>query len=452
MDAYNSKYKVIAPTPKNNMSYKVYVNPNFNKNTLCHYKVPDSGATYVNTKFSNAVSSVDYKHTISTKIYINPSFIRTSHPHIPVNDQEPTTHLDTVKITNNENLVNNYKQNVKTDSTVKNKSRYSLVRFNKTESANVTVTKKSSNTVRISKHKLVPLNNVKNIIANKNCSGNTTIKNINGSPPIQKYNIIRPTVINMSRSSHKFIKYRPSLASALVANRRDDSGVSRIANEKNKSTMKMKRKVLKKNNIPCPLFKKFGKCIRLNHGHCDFLHDKKHVSICRKFLKGVCHDKDCLLSHDLTVKKMPTCYFYLKGMCNKLDCPYLHIKLSEKSKVCPDFLKGYCEKGKKCLNRHVNISFDTMIRNVNTNKQICTNKYNTQSVNHKYKKNIVQIKYDNNKVKNSEMKQVVESKGCTTEYRYYQELNDGVSPEKEISEVIKPSRCKLGALPSFIQL
>lgn len=447
--------KLSALNRKDNMSHnKVYVNPNFSK-VSCNSILPDNSAVYVNTKFSNAALSVDNKQTVSTKIYINPNFIKTAHPQTSVS-KTLMINCDSVNNINScENLVNSHKQNSKTDktllSTVKNKSRYSLVRFNKIESMNVTVTKIPTNTVRISKHKLIPLNNVKNIIANKKCSGSLTLKNINGPALTQNQNI-RPTVINISKNSHKFVKYKPPSVSELLVRKCDGSAVSKVViNEKSSPTLKIKlRKNFKKNNIPCPLFKKFGKCIRLAHGHCDFLHDKRHVSICRKFLKGVCHDAECLLSHELTVKKMPTCYFYLKGVCNKKDCPYLHVKLSEKSKVCPDFLKGYCEKGKKCLNRHVNISLNTTVRTVKTSK-ICTPKYETQFANHNYKKNCVQIHDVNNK-KSDLMKKEHDSKGCTTEYRYYQDLNDEVITEKETCEIIKPTRCKLGALPSFIQL
>ena len=39
---------------------------------------------------------------------------------------------------------------------------------------------------------------------------------------------------------------------------------------------------LVKCNIPCPIFRKLGKCRALERGRCSKVHDKKHVAICAK--------------------------------------------------------------------------------------------------------------------------------------------------------------------------
>lgn len=120
---------------------------------------------------------------------------------------------------------------------------------------------------------------------------------------------------------------------------------------------------LVKSNIPCPIYRKLGKCATFERGKCTKLHDKKLIDICPRyfgvcesisieifikkiyfrFLRGTCHKESCLLSHDTTLSKMPTCRFYLQGMCSRTDCPYLHKKVNEKTDICVDFLRGYCD-------------------------------------------------------------------------------------------------------------
>ena len=187
------------------------------------------------------------------------------------------------------------------------------------------------------------------------------------------------------------------------------------------------------NNIPCRLFTKYGRCLRQMYGNCQYLHDKKHVSLCRKFLKGICHDNNCFLSHELTAKKMPTCYFYLKGMCTKDNCPYVHIKKSENIKICQDFLKGYCEKGESCLFRHNKNEQSSGNNNSERKRQPINKVIKCVKISKKYKK------------KDKDILQGTD--GCDVDHRYYKEL---VNDENTCQ--IKPSRCKLGILPSFIQL
>lgn len=192
---------------------------------------------------------------------------------------------------------------------------------------------------------------------------------------------------------------------------------------------------MKKNNIPCPLFTKFGRCIRQDRGSCCFLHNRKHVRLCKKFLKGLCFNKNCLLSHALSTQKMPTCHFYLRGLCVKENCPYLHVKLNEDAKICKDFLKGYCEKGANCLSRHVDVK---------------SSSYSTKRWTQKSDR-----KKTTKKEQNVTQAPLVKEKGDVAvklpeNERYYRDKVQ--EPTSTDVQQIKPSRCKLGLLPSFIKL
>uniref|UniRef100_A0A182FEY2 C3H1-type domain-containing protein n=2 Tax=Anopheles albimanus TaxID=7167 RepID=A0A182FEY2_ANOAL len=110
---------------------------------------------------------------------------------------------------------------------------------------------------------------------------------------------------------------------------------------------------LRKCNEPCHIYRRLGKCLAHSRGKCPKLHDPKHISICRKFLSGECTVEGCLLSHNVTLEKMPVCRFFLEGRCVRDVCPYLHKKVSEKERICDAFLHGFCPLADKCPNRHV---------------------------------------------------------------------------------------------------
>ncbi|XP_017074209.1 zinc finger CCCH domain-containing protein 3 [Drosophila eugracilis] len=111
-------------------------------------------------------------------------------------------------------------------------------------------------------------------------------------------------------------------------------------------------KSLVKTNVPCAIFQKLGKCAAHSRGKCRKLHDKRQVAICVSFLRGECTKPDCLLSHNVTLEKMPVCRYYLRGVCVREDCPYLHKKLSRKAEICIDFVRGYCPLAAECNKRH----------------------------------------------------------------------------------------------------
>ncbi|KAH8322171.1 hypothetical protein KR059_006687 [Drosophila kikkawai] len=107
-----------------------------------------------------------------------------------------------------------------------------------------------------------------------------------------------------------------------------------------------------KTNVPCAIYQKLGKCAAHSRGKCRKLHDQRQVAICTSFLRGECSNPDCLLSHNVTLEKMPVCRYFLRGVCVREDCPYLHKKLSRKAGICIDFVRGYCPLAAECNKRH----------------------------------------------------------------------------------------------------
>ncbi|XP_049874064.1 zinc finger CCCH domain-containing protein 3 [Pectinophora gossypiella] len=451
-------------------SGKVYINPNFQRNHSA--PVPQTRSMYINPLFSHHTSTIS--SIAKTKIYVNPNFVKphtaditTQYFERPVlkPDNEIAIHNSLPKIVSNSTPI--IPQNTATVTTagmslghVAN-SRYTLVRHNNKATARNVLAESSEcvTKLKISKYKTVSVAHVKN---------NFDTDKLNRLSSLHNTEKVTPDNINIPS---RFLQSRFKLVrrnSAPVVTKTNTKSVIRKQNLNSskaivsRSSQKVKiiinKRNLKKNNIPCPQFRKYGKCLRSLIGHCAFLHDKKHVSICRKFLKGLCHDKDCLLSHEVTAEKMPTCSFYLKGMCTKEDCPYLHVKLNEKTKICADFLRGYCEKGDKCLNRHINICPELAVKSVCTRKRCpYPHKVNKKNI---HKKTKVQetlnqsVKYNNSRNKVNKRKEIPDlnskSEDDQMDCRYYKEVLD-----KDVSTeiaTIKPSRCKLGALPSFIHL
>ncbi|XP_059054113.1 uncharacterized protein LOC131848315 [Achroia grisella] len=419
---------------------KVFINPNFNKNTkLKNQIVPPQSIMHVNPNFPKYGINLQS----NTNIYINPNFINRNQ--IAGEDFKCTNELINRNWSNNSKLQNealdsslcqNKDKTILQHTTTK--SRYSIVRQNLNKQECIQSSDDTRTIVKISKYKSVRLNmNNKKALEDHNnidkkipCEANRT-KHFN-----KKY--------YKENSKFKFVKYNTESPKFTMRNSKINKPPMDIKHVVNSSKIKNIKGNLKKNNIPCPLFKKYGKCLRMAHGKCEYMHDKKHVSICRKFLKGICHDKLCLLSHELTLKKMPTCYFYLQGMCTKEGCPYLHVKLNEKTKVCPDFIKGYCEKGDKCLNRHVNLRNKRKLLNVESKYKSNKLKVNKYSDHVTRNRNHVQPG-TSNLVPNN-----VKENSKETDCRYYKDTKvDDKEPEKY--DIIKPTRCKLGTLPSFIK-
>ncbi|KAJ8713499.1 hypothetical protein PYW07_013869 [Mythimna separata] len=439
-----------------NSKSKVYINPNFNRPPTSNF--PSSATMYVNPKFSQFVSHGQSNIQNKNKIFINPNFMKSR----SISHSNPcvSTSVNNHVIPDIQNPVSNsltsyqqsivYKEATALPAPVA-QSRYSLVRQNVNnkplnETTNKPISETPKTTFKLNKYKTVSWKDIKRTV--------NSVKNVKRFETNFQIKIHEKASYSLvlNRKSNEFKLSNCYNATPL----KNDKIKTKIFSETHKklyksnqatpTRMKKIKGNLKKNNIPCPLFRKFGKCLRNSKGRCEFLHDRKHVSICRKFIKGLCHDKECLLSHDLTTKKMPTCYFYLQGTCTKAECPYLHVKLSEKTKICPDFLKGYCEKGSKCLQRHVNIAKERKIP--------------TSQIRNSFRKKYNEPKICKGDIKNheqpaeehdAEVLPNAEKTSVSTENRYYDEHKDTSSPN-ESYETIKPMRCKLGTLPSFIQL
>lgn len=447
-----------------NSKNKVYINPNFNRPQKLNNHL--SNATmHVNPKFSQFVANSQSIIQNKNKIYINPNFIKSRS--IGDGNQCISTSINTHVVSDVQNNVNNslsiyQHQSVHTEAPALpapvTHSRYSLVRQVTNKPKNETVQEKPKNTFKLNKYKTVSLKDIKINLANVKNATNINPKHFETTlHTSMNGKVSNSLVINRKNNQFKFTNCsnKSALKQDKIKSKLHIDAAKKMhqSNQANQLRLKKMKGSLKKNNIPCPLFRKFGKCIRNIRGKCQFLHDKKHVSVCRKFIKGLCHDKDCLLSHDLTTKKMPTCYFYLQGTCTKAECPYLHVKLNEKTKICADFLKGYCEKGSKCLQRHISLPLER--KKPISQRDSFRKKYNESKICQGFlKKRDVQATEKNQKTEQPSLNRpksfLVKGENCS-DNRYYDEHRDDGNTNESF-ETIKPMRCKLGTLPSFIQL
>lgn len=92
-------------------------------------------------------------------------------------------------------------------------------------------------------------------------------------------------------------------------------------------------------------------CMR-NCTSCVTGGQSRAITAHHRFLQGSCQRSPCLLSHAVTLAKMPTCRFFLAGRCVREDCPYLHKKLNARALVCEDFVRGFCARAEQCDRRH----------------------------------------------------------------------------------------------------
>ncbi|CAL5041789.1 unnamed protein product [Urochloa decumbens] len=124
-----------------------------------------------------------------------------------------------------------------------------------------------------------------------------------------------------------------------------------LASEKVRWSLHTVRTRLAKKQQYCQFFTRFGEC-KKSGGKCPYIHDRAKVAICTKFLKGLCSNTTCKLTHKVVPERMPDCSYFLRGLCTNTACPYRHVNVNSKAPVCEDFLKGYCADGDECHKKH----------------------------------------------------------------------------------------------------
>ncbi|XP_044252593.1 zinc finger CCCH domain-containing protein 3 isoform X2 [Tribolium madens] len=204
---------------------------------------------------------------------------------------------------------------------------------------------------------------------------------------------------------------------------------------------------LRKCNIPCPIFRKYGKCPGKAAGTCFKLHNPDQIILCTRFLQGACRNEKCLLSHKVSLEKMPTCKYFLDGLCSKDNCPYLHVRISPKADICKDFLEGFCKKGAECNKRHQFLCPE-FEKNKKCAKRRCPYPHgNTVRKNSKVLNRLAK-KCSTKKAKKEPVLTDAPEKN-----RYYKEKeteNKCVNGEENVIKTVSKDRPKLGVLPAFI--
>ncbi|OMP06750.1 Zinc finger, CCCH-type [Corchorus olitorius] len=124
-----------------------------------------------------------------------------------------------------------------------------------------------------------------------------------------------------------------------------------LASEKVRWSLHTARLRLVKKKKYCQFFTRFGKCNK-DDGKCPYIHDPSKIAVCTKFLKGLCTNPNCKLTHKVIPDRMPDCSYYLQGLCTNENCPYRHVHVNPNASTCEGFLKGYCADGNECRKKH----------------------------------------------------------------------------------------------------
>ncbi|XP_026445731.1 uncharacterized protein LOC113346413 isoform X2 [Papaver somniferum] len=124
-----------------------------------------------------------------------------------------------------------------------------------------------------------------------------------------------------------------------------------LASEKVRWSLHSVRLRLARKQQYCQFFTRFGKCNK-EDGKCRFIHDPAKIAVCTKFLKGLCNDTNCKLTHKVIPERMKDCSYFLQGLCTNENCPYRHVNVNPDSSVCEGFLRGYCAEGNECRKKH----------------------------------------------------------------------------------------------------
>ncbi|XVE55263.1 hypothetical protein DITRI_Ditri03aG0145200 [Diplodiscus trichospermus] len=124
-----------------------------------------------------------------------------------------------------------------------------------------------------------------------------------------------------------------------------------LASEKVRWSLHTARLRLVKKRKYCQFFTRFGKCNK-DDGKCPYIHDPSKIAVCTKFLKGLCSNPNCKLTHKVIPERMPDCSYFLQGLCTNENCPYRHVHVNPKASTCEGFLRGYCADGNECRKKH----------------------------------------------------------------------------------------------------
>ncbi|RZB39857.1 zinc finger CCCH domain-containing protein 3 [Asbolus verrucosus] len=329
---------------------KVLVNPHFKKKV------------YVNPQFNPAVAP-------KPKIHVNPNVLKNFAPsasRVPKAEIKPETDTKSTVISTRNKFVRipcNSPEKVVRKRRNSLHTKYKIVRS--TGVRNISINKfkldkraeKSVNTsLKSIKKKYVYVNRflsinimAKNVLLKKNSNlSKPGFVNINGILYKKSPNSLKKALDSSLVKSSKPLplsKYKIVRKEAKPAGGRRSLVKRYKLIRSKKQVHKVTPNALRKCNIPCPIYRKFGKCKGKDTGKCFKLHNPDQIVLCTRFLQGACLDKNCLLSHKVSHEKMPTCKYYLDGLCSRDDCSYLHVKISPKADICRDFLEGFCKKG-----------------------------------------------------------------------------------------------------------
>ncbi|XP_039053127.1 uncharacterized protein LOC120195086 [Hibiscus syriacus] len=124
-----------------------------------------------------------------------------------------------------------------------------------------------------------------------------------------------------------------------------------LASEKVRWSLHTARLRLVKKRKYCQFFTRFGKCNK-DDGKCPYIHDPSKISVCTKFLNGLCSNPSCKLTHKVIPERMPDCSYFLQGLCTNENCPYRHVHVNPNASTCEGFLRGYCADGNECRKKH----------------------------------------------------------------------------------------------------
>lgn len=262
---------------------------------------------------------------------------------------------------------------------------------------------------------------------------------------VQKASIIASTSLN-SRNVNKI-----SLSGVTYVRKTNNTFV---VDNRTQNSVKKRRKL----NITCPTFRRLGVCLKNVQGKCPLVHNPKNISICPKFLKGICNIDNCHLSHEVVPEKMPTCRFFLEGCCVREVCPYLHVKVNDSAKVCLPFLQGYCQDAVNCKSLHIYACPD-FYKYAKCERVKCPYPHKKTD-----RKGLTMPSKSGNysSIRKKHEQKVVELPNSVPEQKSVRYFQDDIPPsvDKNCAEEGKPpceqinfkDRPKLGTLPSFIAL